>query len=177
MLMRFLIIMRVRLTPQLIESIAGCVLDGLKRKYICRIIGINERTFRNWRQRGRTETEGIYHDLNKAIEAAEVQRRRKLEKLIYNDVYKDDIPDTKTALKMLERQYPEEWAPAHRIIVENLSPTQFVELLLNSQYWEDLPAKLRKSIVGVMKRSRAYLCIPLHSVSDSDIEKLENSEV
>ena len=168
--------MRVRLTPQLIDIIAGCVRDGLKRKYICQIIGISERTFRNWRQRGRTETEGIYHDLHKAIEVAEIQRRIKLEKLVYDDVYKDDIPDAKTALKILERQYPEEWAQAYRIFVEGVSPSQFVEILLNSQYWEDLPAERRKSIVGVMKRSRAYLYIPLHSISDSDIEKLENSE-
>lgn len=168
--------MRIRLTPQLIDRIVGCVQDGLKRKDICPIIGISERTFRNWRQRGRTETEGIYHDLHKAMEIAEEQRRIALEKLVYGENSKDDTPDAKTALKMLERQYPEEWAQAHRIFVEGVSPTQFVEILLNSQYWEDLPAERRKSIVGVMKRSRAYLCIPLHSISDSDIEKLENSE-
>ena len=148
---------KTRLSTKVIEEVAELVRKRSKVQTICDIIGISYGTFNKWRKRGRQETEGIYHELVKAIDQAESDLFEELSQVVFNaaltgskeyrkitktiqdpkgqvrteetETHIETAANANLALKLLERKYPNKWGAVQRISVnwQDMATSQGVD--------------------------------------------------
>ena len=64
---------KTKLTRKLIKPIVKAIKRRMTQKQIADFLGIDPKTFRNWRERGLREEKGIYRELADAMERAEAE--------------------------------------------------------------------------------------------------------
>lgn len=82
---------------------------GLSLKGACGLAHIEPRTLREWRA---DPIRGIQHGLDEAVELAHLHGRGTLEEAV---LAAKAQADAAPRLTMLERQYPDDWAPVQRL--------------------------------------------------------------
>lgn len=136
---------KTRLSTKIISQVSDLVRKRTKISEICQVIGVSYETFYRWRKRGEEESEGIYSDLVKSMQQAEMDLCEDLAHVVFNAAlvgskeYKkvtkvvqdakgkirteetetetDTAPDANLALKLLERKFPNKWGSIQRISV------------------------------------------------------------
>lgn len=95
------------LTPARVRSICAKIEKGVPQTAAAGSLGIPKRTLDNWLAWGRAEgAEGIYHDFAAAVDKA----RAKLHESRATQVMTHAEKDPRSAMFLLERRFPEEWA-------------------------------------------------------------------
>ena len=124
---------KTKLTRKLIKPICECVKQRMSQKQIADFLGIDPKTFRNWRERGNREESGVYRELVNAIDQAEAEiysdfvevlregilggGTQTIRKVILENgvpvkteiTEKTLLPNPKLALEVLARMHPEIW--------------------------------------------------------------------
>ena len=124
---------KTKLTRKLIKPICECVKKRMTQKQMADFLGIDPKTFRNWRERGNREEKGIYRELVNAMDAAEAEMYSEYVKVIQDGILgggkqiirkvilenqipvkteiteKTLLPNPKLALDVLSRTHPEIW--------------------------------------------------------------------
>ena len=133
---------KTKLTRKMIEPICRCVKLRMSQKQIADSIGIDPKTFRNWRDRGNREEKGIYRELVNAMDQAEAEMYEECVKVLREGIMgggtqtikkatlqngipvkteiteKTQLPNPKLALEVLARMYPETWGRYETLRVE-----------------------------------------------------------
>jgi hypothetical protein len=124
---------KTKLTRKLIAPICERVKQRMTQKEIADFLGIDPKTFRNWRERGHSEEKGIYRELVDAMDHAEAEMYSECVKVIQEGILggatqitrkvklengmpvkteiteKTLLPNPKLALEVVERLFPERW--------------------------------------------------------------------
>lgn len=124
---------KTKLTKKLIKPICECVKQRMSQKQIADFLGIDPKTFRNWRERGNREEKGIYRELFDAMGTAEAEMYSDFVEVLREGILgggtqtirkvvlqngipvkteiteKTLLPNPKLALEVLARMHPEIW--------------------------------------------------------------------
>ena len=111
-----------KLTTETQAKLCELVEDGLTFRDACKAASISQRSFYNWRERGETEAEGIYHDFAVALDNANVQFKLRIHKTILENRDKD-AQSSKLALELLTRRFPSEYSEKRIIEHHGAVPT------------------------------------------------------
>ena len=131
---------KTKLTPDVEEDICQAVSLGLTYRDAALLVGVTDRSIHGWIERGRKSKSGIYFRFFHKLEAAKVKmkatyaeaiRKAALDQDKVTQVTRTTLPDGtiidkivettrpardwKAALAALERRFPEEWGPRHRV--------------------------------------------------------------
>ena len=133
---------RTKLTRKIIEATEHYVKHRLPQNQIAVLLGVDPKTFRNWRKRGFEAESGIYREFVDAIDRAEAEfaldtvgviRRAIMggEKQIIRKVIVENgipvkteitektlLPDAKLALEVMARTQPEVWGRYDTLHIE-----------------------------------------------------------
>jgi hypothetical protein len=108
------------LSPALQKRICELLAQGTAIKSACIICGIGERTFYDWRDKGRTGKEPFARFFA-AVTRAREAHKAKLIRIVMEAAHQD----ARHAEWLLERQFPNEFArtePREKIVIERPSP-------------------------------------------------------
>ena len=133
---------RTKLTRKIIEATEHYVKHRLTQKEIAVLLGIDPKTFRNWRERGLEAESGIYREFVDAIDRAEAEFSLEVvgvirkaimggEKQIIRKVIVENgipvkteitektlLPDAKLGLEVMARTQPEIWGRYDTLHIE-----------------------------------------------------------
>jgi len=100
-----------KLTPKLQKRIADLVRAGNYQITACRVCGISEATFCNWKAWGREQQSGIYFEFFKALQQADSDCEAELVKK-----WQMCMPDSPSAIKdFMERRFAQRWNKTDKI--------------------------------------------------------------
>lgn len=123
----------VMLTAHRIKVICAKIEQGVPQSAAAGSIGIPRRTLDNWLAAGRAEgATGIYRDLADAVDRA----RARFHESRAVAVVEHAKTDPRSAMFVLERRFPEEWAPPRDGVTVN------VGVLVESAEWKDLCGRI-----------------------------------
>jgi len=110
------------LTPELIKEIADIIADGNYNNTACSILGVNERVFYQWLQKGQeqldarsedsTEPDSIYTQLYHAIKMAAGVAEAQMVNVVRKNA--NEKGDWLPAMTFLERRHPDRWGRRER---------------------------------------------------------------
>jgi transposase len=126
---------RSKLTPELTERLAQLLRAGVSVELATSIAGIGERTFYTWLERGdparRAKRDARYREFREVIERARAEHESILITHLNRAAAKGSW---RAAAWLLERSFPERWAPAERrgpatsASIEEPTPDPFIVL-------------------------------------------------
>jgi hypothetical protein len=107
---------RTGLTQEIIEKIVEQIRDsGMFRKRAAEYVGIPERTFHRWMERGENDERGIYRELYDAVHQAEAV----FQHTAIQGIKATAVANPAVTLKWLSRRFPSEWGRR-----DNVEPEQ-----------------------------------------------------
>lgn len=105
------------LTPEVAQAVCANISMGLTFIDACRMAHVARRSFERWRERGETETDGIYHDLVEMVEEAEAGFKYEHLSRIVAHSKKKAAGKWVCSAWLLERKYPQEFAMRSHLAV------------------------------------------------------------
>lgn len=109
----------LELTPEVAKIICKNISMGLTFGDACLCAHISRRSFENWREKGKDESSGIYHDLVLMVEEAEAGFKRTHIQRIVSQSKKKCPGLWVCSAWLLERKFPQEFAMKSHVAITN----------------------------------------------------------
>ncbi len=114
-----------KLTPEVTDKIVAAIRAGNYAHVAADYAGISEPTFYRWLQKGKTETQGKFHDLYVAVRHAESEAEVRAVAIIQSHM----ADNWQAAMAYLSRRYPSRWGLRQHLALD-LNPREELAKLL-----------------------------------------------